>query len=143
MNDAAEGAADAQNGPPGDQLRASRRVLAEMKARTDRAADAQVLVLASWGETSRPSRNIQSVYCVFTNYRQRSRSSRGGTCGPTCSLDTGDRFDGAITDFHLSKNEGTSAHVRRGGRADPTRVLEVQIAGQMPMLWRGARNLRA
>jgi len=49
-------------------------------------ARAEAPKVASRGETSRPSRNIQSVYCVFTNYRQRSRSSRGGTCGPTCSL---------------------------------------------------------
>jgi hypothetical protein len=57
--------------------------------------------------------------------------------------DTGDRFGGAITHFHLPKDEGTSAHARRGERADPTSVLEVQIAGQMSMLRRGARNLRA
>jgi hypothetical protein len=38
--------------------------------------------------------------------------------------DTGDCFGaGAITHFHLSKDERSNAHARRGGRANPTRVL--------------------
>jgi hypothetical protein len=50
--------------------------------------------------------------------------------------DTGDRFGRAITHFHLPKDEGTSAHARRGGCADPASVLEIQIAGQMSKLRR-------
>ena len=47
-----------------------------------------------------------------------------------CSPDTGDCLGaGAITQFHLSKDEETNAHARRSGPANPTRVLEVEAAG--------------
>ena len=50
---------------------------------------------------------------------------------------------GAITHFHLSKDEETNAHARRGGPANPKCVLEGEAAGQMPILRRRARNLSA
>jgi hypothetical protein len=59
-------------------------------------------------------------------------------------LATGDCFGaGAIAQFHLSKDEQTNAHAPQSEPANPTRVLEVEAAGQMPILRRGARNLRA
>ena len=104
----------------------------------------RVLDLEPTRRAVRPSRNIQSFCWVIAHYRQRTQSGRPKGRPHPVHPDTGDCFGaGAITHFHLSKDEGSHAHARRDGRANPTRVLEVQAAGQMPILRRGARNLRA
>jgi hypothetical protein len=88
--------------------------------------------------------NLPSICTDFCRAEyDRERLAEGRMATIERPLLTGDRFGGAITHFHLSKGEGTSAHARRGGRANATRILELEVAGQMPMLWRSARNLRA
>jgi hypothetical protein len=76
------------------------------------------------------------------HHRQGSAPGVGGReTSRACSSNEGSHH--GLTAFHLSTNSSESTHRRGDRRAKPSRILEGNAEGRLPVLRGGARDLRA